>query len=88
MEGFGGFKFGGFWGSKNCWPGIHLRKLTWNSKTGWFVDVSPFPRCIFWFHVSFWGYITEGQATHQRDPSKQPLDENDSRRRKESRSIS
>ena len=83
----GGF----FWrvlGQQKLLPGIHLRKLTWNSKTGWFVDVSPFPRCIFWFHVSFWGYITEGQATHQRDPSKQPLDENDSRRRKESRSIS
>ena len=83
----GGF----FWrvlGQQKLLPGIHLRKFTWNSKTGWFVDVSPFPRCIFWFHVSFWGYRTEGQATHQRDPSKQPLDENDSRRRKESRSIS
>ena len=38
--------------SRNRYPPWNL---TWNPKNWWFVDVSPFPRGIFRFHVSFRG---------------------------------
>ena len=40
---------------------VHSRKVIWNPNIGdhlWFVDVSPFPKVIFRFHVSFRACIT------------------------------